>query len=69
MYMDLSYNFSQNREPTDQQLELLMHEVALDARKKREKADRDYQEIIRKEIDLARKRADVLISKNTNGKA
>ena len=67
--MDLSYNFSQNREPTDQQLELLMHEVALDARKKREKADRDYQEIIRKEIDLARKRADVLISKNTNGKA
>ena len=67
--MDLNYNFSQNREPTDQQLELLMHEVALDARKKREKADRDYQEIIRKEIDLARKRADVLISKNTNGKA
>ena len=67
--MDLNYNFSQNREPTDQQLELLMHEVALDARKKREKADRDYQEIIRKEIDLARKRADVLISKNANGKA
>jgi len=67
--MDLNYNFSQNREPTDQELELLMREVASDARKKREKADHDYQNVIRREIDSARKRADALINKHANGKA
>ena len=31
--MKLNYNFCQDKEPTDKQLEMLMREVAFDARK------------------------------------
>lgn len=65
--MDLKYNFLQDTEPTDKQLEALMREVAIDVRKKREKADCAYQEQIAKEVSLAAKRFEALIKKAANG--
>lgn len=61
--MDLKYNFLQDTEPTDKQLEVLMREVAVDVRKKREKADRAYQKLIAKEVNLAAKRFKALTKK------
>lgn len=67
--MDLRYNFCSDKEPTDEQLEALMREVAAEARKEREKADRDYQLLIRKEINLAAKRMEALMKQRPDGKA
>lgn len=58
--MDLTYNFLQDTEPTDEQLEQLMREVAIDARKRREKADRAFQKLLRQEVSKAAKRAKTL---------
>ena len=62
--MDLTYSFLQDKEPTEAQLEMLMREVAEDVRNRREKADADFRELIRKEIKLAAQRGKPLI-KNT----
>ena len=60
--MDMTYNFQQDSEPTEAQLKRLMREVAQEARKKKEKADRDFQRLIRKEVKLAAERAKRLLN-------
>ena len=62
--MDLTYSFLQDEEPTEAQLEMLMREVAEEARNRREKADADFRELIRKEIRLAAQRGKSLIKKH-----
>ncbi len=62
--MDLTYNFLQDKEPTEAQLEMLMREVGEEARNRREKADADFKELIRKEIKLAAQRGKALIKKH-----
>lgn len=63
--MDLAYNFLQDKEPTEAQLEMLMREVAEDARERREKADANFKELIRKEIELASQRYKSLMKKKS----
>jgi hypothetical protein len=48
--MDLNYSFLQNTEPNEMQLELLMREVAEEARGKREEADKKFRQLIDEEI-------------------
>ncbi|GHS97773.1 hypothetical protein FACS189421_05160 [Bacteroidia bacterium] len=59
--MDWTYNFLQDTEPSDLQLEMLMHEVADEARTRRKKADENYKRLINKEIKLAAERGKSLI--------
>ncbi len=61
--MDLTYNFLQDKEPTDAQLEMLMREVAEDARKRRDEADAKFKQLIQKEVELAAQRGKSLIKK------
>lgn len=60
--MDMTYNFRQDYEPTEAQLERLMREVAQEARKKKEKADKNFQRLIQEEIKLAAERAKKFIN-------
>ncbi len=59
--MDLTYNFLQDTEPSEEQLEMLMCEVAEEARKRREKADESFKKTILNEIKLAAERGKKLI--------
>jgi hypothetical protein len=59
--MDWTYNFLQDTEPSEMQLEMLMYEVVEDARKRREKANKKLKQLIDKEIQLADKRRKSLI--------
>ncbi|GHT13729.1 hypothetical protein AGMMS4956_10370 [Bacteroidia bacterium] len=52
--MDMAYSFLSEAEPTDNQLQTLMREVADDARMRRVKADRDLKQLIYKEINNAK---------------
>jgi hypothetical protein len=52
--MDMTYSFLSETEPTEIQLETLMREVAEDARLRREAADRNFQQLIYKEINNAK---------------
>ncbi len=62
--MDLKYNFLQDTEPSEEQLEILMREVAADAQKRREAADERFQQLIHEEVKLAAERSQAII-KNT----
>jgi len=42
-----SYRFTSDEEPTDEQLDLLMKEVAIDVRKRAEIANKKFQEELR----------------------
>jgi hypothetical protein len=59
--MDLTYSFLQDTEPDEMQLELLMREVADEARKRREEADEKLRQMIYKEVELAEERSKALI--------
>ncbi|MDR0865823.1 MAG: hypothetical protein LBO74_12965 [Candidatus Symbiothrix sp.] len=61
--MDLTYSFLQDTEPSEMQLDMLMHEVAEEAQKRREKADENFMQLIDKEIKLAVKRGGLLMKK------
>ncbi len=50
--MDLKYSFLSDEEPTDEQLQALMEEVAAEARKKKAKADKTFQALIKREMKL-----------------
>ncbi len=58
--MDLTYSFLQDSEPTEAQLKELMKEVAVDARKRKRNADKNFLKLIRHEIKLAAKRSKLL---------
>jgi len=60
--MNMTYSFRQDSEPTEAQLEKLMREVAQEARKKKEKADKNFQRLIQEEIKLAAERAQKLVN-------
>jgi hypothetical protein len=62
--MDWTYNFLQDTEPSDLQLEMLMHEVADEARQRKERADESYKQLINKEIKLAAERGKSFIKNN-----
>jgi hypothetical protein len=53
MAVDMTYNFRQDDEPTDEQLEQLMREVGEDVRARAEKADEELWKNVREEIRLA----------------
>ena len=53
MTVDMTYNFRQDAEPTDEQLEQLMREVGEDVRARAKKADEELWKNVRKEIQLA----------------
>jgi hypothetical protein len=61
--MDLTYSFLQDTEPSEIQLDMLMHEVVEDVLKRKEKADKDFKLLIYKEIELATERSKSLITK------
>jgi hypothetical protein len=42
--MKIEYRFTSDEEPTDEQLHLLMQEVAIDVKKRAEKAERQFAE-------------------------
>ena len=50
--MKKKYSFLSEFEPTDAQLEMIMKEVALEAQKKKVKADKFLKELIHKEVQL-----------------
>jgi hypothetical protein len=54
MAVDMTYNFRQDAEPTDDQLEQLMREVGEDVRARAAKADEAFWENVRKERELAK---------------
>lgn len=49
----MTYNFRQDAEPTDEQLEQLMREVGEDVRARAKKADEELWKNVRKEVELA----------------
>ena len=53
MTIDMTYNFRQDAEPTDEQQEQLMREVGEDVRARAKKADEELWENVRKEVELA----------------
>ena len=53
MTIDMTYNFRQDAEPTDEQLEQLMREVGEEVRARAKKADEELWKNVRKEIQLA----------------
>jgi hypothetical protein len=53
MPIDMTYNFRQDAEPTDEQLEQLMREVGEDVRARAKKADEELWKNVRKEVELA----------------
>jgi hypothetical protein len=53
--METTYNFLSDKEPSDQQLHLLMLEVALEAKKKAEKADKLFWRKLRQLARNARR--------------
>jgi hypothetical protein len=53
MAIDMTYNFRQDAEPTDEQLEQLMREVGEDVCARAKKADEELWKNVRKEIQLA----------------
>ena len=53
MAVDMTYNFRQDAEPTDEQLEQLMREVGEEVRDRAKKADEELWKNVRKEIHLA----------------
>jgi hypothetical protein len=60
---DMTYSFLWDTEPSDAQLEMLMHEVVEDARVRRIKADEDFKKLIHKEVKLAMERNKSLLKK------
>ena len=46
--MKIEYRFTSDEEPTDEQLHLLMQEVAIDVKKRAEKAERQFAEQLQK---------------------
>jgi hypothetical protein len=52
MAVDMTYNFRWDTEPTDEQLEQLMREVAEDVRARAAKADEELWKNVRKEVEL-----------------
>ena len=48
--MDMSYKFISETEPTDEQLETLMREVAIDARKRKEEPDSAFWKSLKDEV-------------------
>jgi hypothetical protein len=56
MEVDMTYNFRQDAEPTDEQLEQLMREVGEDVRNRAAKADEMFWENFRKEMQQAKER-------------
>jgi hypothetical protein len=53
MAVDMTYNFRQDTEPTDEQLEQLMREVGEDARARGEKAEKEFWQNFHKEMQKA----------------
>lgn len=47
-----SYRFTSDEDPTDEQLKQIMKEVAIDVRKRAEKANQKFQEELRQLCDL-----------------
>lgn len=52
--MDLKYSFLSDAEPTDAQLQALMEEVAVEARKKRIAANKVFHALMKKEMKIAK---------------
>jgi hypothetical protein len=53
MAVDMTYNFRQDAEPTDEQLEQLMREVGEEVRARGEEADKKFWQNVRNEMQLA----------------
>ncbi|OFY65914.1 MAG: hypothetical protein A3H98_05495 [Bacteroidetes bacterium RIFCSPLOWO2_02_FULL_36_8] len=59
--MKINYKFTWDSEPTDKQLHSLMKGIAIDAKKKTEKAYKLFWKQLDKEVEQARKKWSVLI--------
>jgi len=66
--MDLSYNFLQDTEPSEAQLEMLMREVAEDVLQRKKKADANFMRLIHHEVKLASERYALLTENRTKRK-
>jgi len=53
--MKINYRFISDAEPTEEQLHLLMHEVAVDVKKKADKSDEQFFEQLHQSLLVAQK--------------
>ena len=53
--MKINYKFISDTEPTDEQLHLLMQEVAVDVKKKANKSDKQFFEQLHQSLIVAQK--------------
>ena len=53
--MRINYNFTSDNEPTDEQLHLLMQEVAVEAKRKAEESDKIFTNQLQQLVEMAKK--------------
>jgi hypothetical protein len=54
--MKINYKFTSDKEPTDEQLHLLMQDVAIEVKEKARKSDKKFFEELQKLVSAAQKR-------------
>ncbi len=54
--MRINYKFTSDEEPTDEQLQLLMHEVSIEAKRKADEANERFNAELQELVEKAKRR-------------
>ncbi len=54
--MQINYKFTSDEEPTDEQLQLLMHEVSIEAKRKADEANKRFNAELQELVEKAKRR-------------